>query len=307
MPFGKWENFDACVRDFVSQGKPEESAKRICGALKARLEKEASVKTFSWEGEVSSQQANLIIGKAIHPVKTVHPEEWPGVRVYFEDELKKAADSLRGVPLLLDHNQQLNGKVSDAWYADGAVEFVADLDDPKVFGWMGDGTIRHCSVEYEWDNLEKVDGVAPRGITFTGLSLLKAYEPGDPSAMVQVWEAIVKRLKETRGQGVQVVQEPCDSVVSALRREKESLQNRIDVLEKIVEQNGRLGEAVIEPSATHEVEFVNRDEVLAELRKACYERVPKHWSYGAELQNRRLKDIIHRLESRGKGENAKNA
>jgi len=47
MPFGKWENFDACVRDFVTQGKPEESAKRICGALKARLEKETSTRTFS--------------------------------------------------------------------------------------------------------------------------------------------------------------------------------------------------------------------------------------------------------------------
>ena len=114
MPFGKWENFDSCVKDFVSQGKPEESAKRICGALKARLEKETSTKLFGWEGEVSPQQANIIIGKAIHPVKTVHPEEWPGVRVYLEDELQKAADSLRGVPLLLDHNQTLNGKVSDA-------------------------------------------------------------------------------------------------------------------------------------------------------------------------------------------------
>ena len=307
MPFGKWENFDACVRDFVSQGKPEESAKRICGALKARLEKEASTETFSWEGEVSPQQANLIIGKAIHPVKTVHPEEWPGVRVYLENELKKAADSLKGVPLLLDHNQQLNGKVSDAWYADGAVEFVAELDDPQVFSWIKDGTVRHCSVEYEWDNLEKVDGVAPRGITFTGLSLLKAYEPGDPAATVQVWEAIVKRLKEAQRQNQKVAQEPSSSVGSTLVKEKEPLQSRVDTLERIVNKNGRLGEAVIEPSAAREGDFVSRDEVLVELRKACYERVPKHWSYGAELQNRRLKDLIRKLENNGKGENAKNA
>ncbi len=307
MPFGKWENFDSCVKDFVSQGKPEESAKRICGALQARLEKEASTKLFSWEGEVSSQQANLVIGKAIHPVKTVHPEEWPGVRVYLEEELKRATDSLRGVPLLLDHNQPLDGKVSDAWYADGAVEFVAELDDPKVLGWIKDGTIRHCSVEYEWDNLEKVDGVAPRGITFSGLSLLKMFEPGDPSATVQVWEAIVKRLKEAQRQDSHVVQEPSESAISALRREKENLQSRVNALEKIVNKNGRLGEAVIEPSATHERVFVSRDEVLADLRKACYERVPKHWSYGANLQNRRLKDLIHKLENHENGENAKNA
>jgi hypothetical protein len=196
MPFGKWENFDACVKDFMSQGKPEENAKRICGALKARLEKESQSQVFSWEGEVSPQQTNLIIGKAIHPIKTVHSEEWPGVRVYLEEELKKAAGSMRDAPLLLDHEQPLNGKVLDAWYVDGAVEFVAELNDLQVLGWVKDGTIKYCSVEYEWDNLEQVDGVAPRGIMFTGLALLKEYGPGDPKATVQVWEAIIKRLNQ---------------------------------------------------------------------------------------------------------------
>ncbi|MBS7614904.1 hypothetical protein KEJ18_04150 [Candidatus Bathyarchaeota archaeon] len=42
---------------------------------------------------------------------------------------------------------------------------------------------------------------------------------------------------------------------------------------------------------------------MADLKKACYERVPKHWSYGAELQNRRLRDLIHKLENRKTGKN----
>jgi len=178
----------------------------------------------------------------------------------------------------------LNGRVIEGWYADGAVEFVAELDDPQAFGWIKDGAIQHCSVEYEWDNLEKVDGVAPRGITFTGLSLLKAYEPGDPATTVQVWEAIVKRLKEARGQNLHVAQ-----------RQGNTRERDLKV--------SRLGEAVVESSAVHDGDFVSREDVLAELRKVCYERVPKHWSYGAELQNRRLKDLIHRLESRSNGEN----
>lgn len=37
-PFGKWKDFDDCVNDMKSQGYSEDSAKRICGALKARLE-----------------------------------------------------------------------------------------------------------------------------------------------------------------------------------------------------------------------------------------------------------------------------
>ncbi|MDH5794874.1 MAG: hypothetical protein OEZ24_02070, partial [Candidatus Bathyarchaeota archaeon] len=40
MPFGKWKDFDACITDFIAQGKDEESAKEICGALRARLGKE---------------------------------------------------------------------------------------------------------------------------------------------------------------------------------------------------------------------------------------------------------------------------
>jgi hypothetical protein len=316
MPFGKWENFDACVKDFMSRGKPEENAKRICGALKARLEKESQSQVFSWESEVSPQQANLIMGKAIHPVKIIHPEEWPSARVYLEEELKKAAGSMRDTPLLLDHEQPLSGKVLDAWYTNGAVEYIAELNDPQVLSWIKDGTIRNCSVEYEWDDLEQVDGIAPRGITFTGLALLKEYEPGDQEATVQVWEAIIKRLKEANdiqanGQDAQnqnnsAIQGDLYSVILSLKEETErnllDLQSRVSALENIVNKNTHRGEAVIEPSATHDSGLINREEVLADLKKACYERVPKHWSYGADLQNRRLKDIIRKLENQEKGE-----
>jgi HK97 family phage prohead protease len=39
-PFGKWESFNDCVSDMKSKGYSEESAKRICGSLQAKLEKE---------------------------------------------------------------------------------------------------------------------------------------------------------------------------------------------------------------------------------------------------------------------------
>jgi len=60
------------------------------------------------------------------------------------------------------------------------------------------GEIKHCSVEFEWKTLEKMNGVAPRGIHFTGLSLLKSFEPGDPLTTVEVWEAIVERLRKPK-------------------------------------------------------------------------------------------------------------
>ena len=40
-PFGKWDSFDDCVSDMKSQGYSEESAKRICGSLQAKLEEKS--------------------------------------------------------------------------------------------------------------------------------------------------------------------------------------------------------------------------------------------------------------------------
>jgi len=195
MPFGKWADFNSCVLDIMkSQGKDEKSAKRICGALQARLGKES----FSWAGDIQPHQKNLIRGKAIHPISTVHPEEWPNIRVYLEDELQKAAHSLVGQPLLLDHMFPLNGKVIGAQYEDGVVEYVAELNDNQILDWIKGGTITHCSVEYDWSSLVKVNGVAPKGLQFTGLALLKNFEPGDPQSSVEVWEGIVARLKEAK-------------------------------------------------------------------------------------------------------------
>lgn len=194
-PFGKWEDFEACVADFTRQGKDEESARKICGALQARLGKG----NFSWVGDIQpGDKHNLIRGKAIHPVKTLHPEEWPNVRVYLEDELRKAAHTLVGQPLLLDHIYPLSGKVLAAAYEDGAVEYVAELNDKQVLNWIRDGTINHCSVEYDWGSLVKVNGIAPQEIEFAGLALLKDFLPGDPESSVEVWEGLIARLKEKK-------------------------------------------------------------------------------------------------------------
>jgi hypothetical protein len=154
--------------------------------------------SFSWAGSIKEVYgtSNLIRGKALHPLRTVHPEEWPEVREYLEEELQKAAHSLREKPLILDHYKPIRGKVLGAEYEDGAIEYVAQLNDPTIMRQIVNGDIKHCSVEFEWKTLENVNGVAPRGIVFTGLSLLKDFEPGDPLTTVEVWEAVIKQLKE---------------------------------------------------------------------------------------------------------------
>jgi len=164
-------------------------------------EHEARAKeSFGWSGSIEAfpSVAGLIRGKALHPIKTVHPAEWPNIRVYLEEELAKSAPTLRGKPLLLDHFKPLHGEVLNAEYEDGAVEYIAMLKDPEVLRMIENGDIQHCSVELDWRTLENVNGVAPRGIMFTGLSLLKDFEPGDPLSSVEIWESIIKRLKEAR-------------------------------------------------------------------------------------------------------------
>jgi len=161
-----------------------------------RKEKES----LKWFGEIKQvpEAHNLIHGKALHPIRTVHPEEWPEVREYLEEELRKSAPTLVGKPLVLDHHRPLQGEVLNAEYKDGAIEYVAKLADQEVLDKIGQDKIKHCSVEFEWGSLERVNGFSPRNIMFTGLSLLENFEPGDPLTTVEVWEAIIAKLREAK-------------------------------------------------------------------------------------------------------------
>jgi hypothetical protein len=106
---------------------------------------------FSWAGSIKEMPGvdNLIRGQALHPLRTVHPEEWPEVREYLEEELEKSAHTLSGKSLVLDHCQVLDGKVLGADYEDGSIEYVAQLNDSNVMELVKDGSIKHCSVEFE--------------------------------------------------------------------------------------------------------------------------------------------------------------
>jgi len=202
LPIGPFPDFSSCVAHMTKQkeegggGYDLETAQKVCGRMKAELEE-----SFSWtsEFEILKPTRNLIRGKAIHPIKTFHAHEWPQLRVYLEEELEKSAETLRDKPLYLDHWRPLNGKVLGARYEDGALEYVAELNDPDILQKIRDGKIKHASVQFEWKILEQVDGVAPRGLNFQHLSLLKEMQPGDPQTTVEIWESIARQLKEAKG------------------------------------------------------------------------------------------------------------
>jgi len=198
------EDFQKIIQNFIDQYGEEDGKNKFYAWLnqhgyddtKPMPKKEG----FSWAGSIKQMPGvdNLIRGQALHPLRTVHPEEWPEVREYLEEELEKSAHTLSGKPLVLDHCQVLDGTVLGAEYEDGAIEYVAELHDPNIVELIKDGAIKHCSVEFQWKSLEQVDGLAPRGINFTGLSLLRMFQPGDQKTTVEVWEGIIKELKEAK-------------------------------------------------------------------------------------------------------------
>jgi len=150
----------------------------------------------NWIGSAAPVAGVLVRGRALHPVKTHHPDEWPEVRVYLEEELADSAPTLAGKSLVVDHFLKLPppNRVIAAWYGDGAIEYIAEVDE-EIAELIMDGAINKCSVEFDWEKLERVDGVAPRGIEFTGLSLLRDLEPGDIETSVEVWEGIFRNIR----------------------------------------------------------------------------------------------------------------
>lgn len=202
MPFGDYESFDDCVAANQDKDNPE----GYCAALHKKITgkwpaESRFAESFEWTTDVQ-KLGPLLRGTAIHPVKTYHPDEWPHLRVFLEEELEKSVDSLVGKPLFLDHWYQLpQSKVLAAKYNDGALEYVADpgVEADRIFDLIRKGDIEHTSIQFEWKILEQVNGIAPRGINYQHLSLLKDVPPGDPQTTVEIFESIAKQLKEAKG------------------------------------------------------------------------------------------------------------
>jgi len=105
-----------------------------------------TTEAFQWIGDMIPEEREgryFIRGRAIHPCKTYHPQEWPEVRVYLEEELAKSAPTLSGKSLLLDHAIILDppNRVLKATWEDGVVEYVAEVDD-EIYEGVKSGAIK---------------------------------------------------------------------------------------------------------------------------------------------------------------------
>lgn len=123
------------------------------------------------------------------------PVESMNKNVYTEEELIRAARTLIGKPVNLNHKIPLNGiEIVDAEYEDGAVECILRIGNEKIRRMIDDGEIVHVSIEAGFRDVEIADGVKPKGLVFTGLALLtKDVLPGIP--LTRIWKSTERVLE----------------------------------------------------------------------------------------------------------------
>jgi len=199
------EEFDRCVQQVMEQGHEKGSAIAICTTTFQKAGKQihigeaANVPTcYYMQGPVYyggfSEGKHKVYGQAIHPMKTVHPDEDIPERVYLEEELRKAAETLTGKHFGLDHWRILPepNVITKSYWKDGAVHFEGTVDD-EIAELIKNNGLKGVSVEVDWmrpgGSLEWVNGVAPKNFELSNLHFLRYFNPGDPKAFVRVAEA----------------------------------------------------------------------------------------------------------------------
>jgi hypothetical protein len=150
--------------------------------------------SFEWAGKpVNSANLLKLISKT--ESTTYHPDDpaYP-VRIFSEKELELAARTLIGKPVGRNHESTpIDGAfVLDSEYgASKAVESIAIVPDDWV-SKVKSGLVKSCSVEYTWrteKRNEAAKSVEFEGLVFTRVDLLEGLNPGDPKAVVSLFES----------------------------------------------------------------------------------------------------------------------
>lgn len=126
----------------------------------------------------------IIQGTAISSVITSNNHK------FLSEELSKSASSLKGVPLLVDHVNEVSaikGRVLSGIFneTEDKVDFRAKVIDEDVKELIKDGRLNTVSVGAVVEDIEEEDGLfIPRGIKFKELSLVAV--PADDNATFQI-------------------------------------------------------------------------------------------------------------------------
>ena len=120
---------------------------------------------------------------------------------YLREELIRAARTMNGKPIYFgsSHNSTEKkevGIINWAEFESDRVEAVGTVE-PEVYQRIQNGEIPHVSIEANFIYPQRIDGIAPKGLEFTGLLLLpKGVAPGDPKTSVAIMERIGEILHD---------------------------------------------------------------------------------------------------------------
>ena len=144
----------------------------------------------------SEESNNEISGVAIEETTSLNKVRYPA------EVLQRAAESLKGVPLLKDHNNSVDsivGRVTEALFDENskAVRFKAKIMDKGISEKVKQGLIKHVSVGSHFTGVksESSEGgrvFVPTDIRFLELSLVAV--PGIQNAMIDT--AIAEFVQE---------------------------------------------------------------------------------------------------------------
>ena len=213
-------------RHLCGHAKQMDFVSEVCGEEPPVSE---SVKLYLFSESINLE-GNLVSGVAIHPKSIWHPEagnDFKAKHDYLKEELKKAAESLKGKPFGEDHLRLLappNSIFEGHWdEQQNGVAFKGIVSD-AVAQRIRNKEYKGLSVEIDWKKpgkyvmLEKTNGTAPRNFEFTSVHFLRQFPPGDKEAYVKLMEGIV----------LPIVPPPLDIQIDMIR---ELFEERIRYLE----------------------------------------------------------------------------
>jgi hypothetical protein len=180
MPFAGYDNFDECV----AKNKDKGDAKAYCATIMRKVEKPKEMLHFSspviTESKTEGEKKRMfIVGNAISAGFSRNKTLDGKKILYKEEELKKAAEKMVGIPLMLNHEsddvRNIMGTVVEARYENGSVPYKAEIDtgETDIVRKLENGHINRVSIGADYEKLEiKEDTVSPIGLEIMELSLV---------------------------------------------------------------------------------------------------------------------------------------
>ena len=184
--------------------RPNDQAVAMCGAT---WRKSKQMHDISFSYQVPIKEIGLVNDEFVIEGTALNAAITGNGHKFLAEELKPSAQTLKGVPLLVDHRNEVDaikGRVTDASFDETnlSIPFKANVKDPKIQELINDGRlnsvsvgadVRDMDIEMEGDN----EVLVPRGIIFRELSLVAV--PADTGATFTkaLTEAYKTKLKES--------------------------------------------------------------------------------------------------------------